>query len=135
VGVNKDYIQPETGLLTSDDDLPDALEHMSRHWAEFDSRAWAMANISPEVTTRKLSKVLEEQFPSWGAGGFDDLLVKTNAPEAVYFKETGQEGTPAIPHPDYSEEVLLALDRHQDVGWDPRMIVSKLEAVWTGVRP
>lgn len=81
VGVNKSYINAETGLLVSDSLLSRALVYMSANYGKFSPRKWAINNISPEVTTNKLSQVINNNFPEEVNS---NLLVKVNSPEVSY---------------------------------------------------
>lgn len=85
VGVNKSYINEHTGRLIEERELKDTLLLFREHWSRFSPRTWAMANISPEQTTRKLEEVLknlaESRNEPWTAG----LAVKVNRPEVEYF--------------------------------------------------
>jgi glycosyltransferase involved in cell wall biosynthesis len=82
-GVNRDYINEETGMVVPEVGLSEGLQRMAGTFERYRPREWAMENISPEVTTRKLARVLQDA--NSGNRNFDDLLVKTNDPEAVYF--------------------------------------------------
>jgi len=81
VGVNKSYINEFTGLLIPDDFLEDALVAVLDGWQSFEPRSWAMENISPIQTTKKLSKLLDCKFGGICNSG---LVVKTNDPEVGY---------------------------------------------------
>jgi glycosyltransferase involved in cell wall biosynthesis len=86
VGANKDYITPETGMLTSDRTLADDLIHACRNHSQFRPRAWAMDNISPERTTQKLTETIAklDGASHWGDGS---IKVKVNSPEVNYFHQ------------------------------------------------
>jgi glycosyltransferase involved in cell wall biosynthesis len=81
VGVNKSYINAQTGLLVPDSLIDKALCFMSEHYTNFAPRRWAMRIISPEVTTNDLSELLYEHY----AGEINcQLEVKVNSPEVQY---------------------------------------------------
>lgn len=82
IGVNKNYINSMTGILTYDSELPSALIYMMKNYEKHDSRGWARENISPEVTTRKLVDLLNIKY---GEGINTQLEVKVNTPELNYF--------------------------------------------------
>ncbi len=84
VGVNKAYINEHTGLLVSDFSLPKALTFMSSNYTNFLPRSWALQNISPEVTTKRLRSVIINWF---GASVNSQLEVKVNGPEVSYKDE------------------------------------------------
>lgn len=83
VGMNKDYINESTGMLVDENRLADGLLRMQREYGHFSPRQWAMNNISPEVTTRKLVNIIKSSDPSF-CPGEDDVIVKTNDPEVSY---------------------------------------------------
>lgn len=95
VGVNKDYVNSQTGMVVREAELPSALMRMREEWERFSPRDWAMANIAPEVTTRKLTRALNAAHASRNAT-FDGLLVKTNSPEAKYFDAEHRQAQPGI---------------------------------------
>lgn len=83
IGVNKDYINQHTGMLVDDRDLPAAIEHFMDGPGEFAPRAWAMENIAPELSTRKLQVLLDELYPKDTVASAP-LWPKVNSPEATY---------------------------------------------------
>ena len=81
IGVNKSYINAETGLLIPDSLVHNAMCFMSENYARFSPREWALKNISPEKTTKDLSGVLRARYR------FEvnyRLSVKVNSPEVRY---------------------------------------------------
>lgn len=84
VGVNKSYINAQTGLLVSDKLVDKALCFMADHYTRFSPRRWAMRTISPEVTTNNLSELLNGYY---GADLNCKLEVKVNSPEVQYSRE------------------------------------------------
>ena len=82
VGTNKAYINESTGRLVHDSFLEDALIFMAASWHEYRPRQWAMANISPELTTGKLRDAI---YSDCKLENRPSLLVKTNNPEVNYF--------------------------------------------------
>ena len=102
VGVNKSYINEFTGLLIADLQLEDSLLWFKEHHAIYKPRSWAIENIDPRVTTKKMKDVIDNRntstssriaFPS-------EVYVKTNNPEVSYFDY------PAVSPRIYSEKVL-----------------------------
>jgi glycosyltransferase involved in cell wall biosynthesis len=83
IGVNKNYINEFTGLLVADTFLEDSLISMIDGWRTFQPRSWALANISPVATTRKLSELLKYKF---GDACNSELAVKSNDPEVTYLQ-------------------------------------------------
>lgn len=81
IGVNKSYINSSTGILTTDKLVPDALIYMVNNYVRYRPREWALAHISPDITTEYLSNLIESWFPIQINA---DLLVKVNSPEVNY---------------------------------------------------
>lgn len=81
IGVNKSYINCQTGLLISQKMLPESLIFMAENFDRYNPRRWALEHISPEVTTTLLSDVID----SWFKGRVNSkLYVKVNSPEVNY---------------------------------------------------
>ncbi len=85
VGMNKSYINAQTGRLIEESELAAALDFFRSHWREFNPRRWALEHISPKVTTRRLEGVLAELARSRGEPWTAGLRVKVNRPEVEYF--------------------------------------------------
>ncbi len=81
IGVNKGYINEHTGTLVADAFFVDALVAMQSGYKHFSPRAWALDNISPRETTRKLARVIGSRL---GDKCSLDLYVKVNRPELEY---------------------------------------------------
>lgn len=81
IGVNKSYINSSTGILTTDKLVPDALVHMVKNHVRYKPRSWAQENISPDITTKCLSELIESWFPIQVNS---NLVVKVNSPEVNY---------------------------------------------------
>lgn len=95
IGVNKSYINQHTGLLVSEKELPDAIECVASMSPPLSPRSWALRNIAPEITTRKLESLLETQISNKGART-SPLWIKVNSPEATYMDPTVSSRVPAI---------------------------------------
>lgn len=95
VGVNKEYINQHTGLLVSESELPDAIEHIGKMPRSLSPRTWAMNNIAPEITTQKLCEVLNKQYASDTVSG-KPIWVKVNSPEATYMDSDVSKRVPDI---------------------------------------
>lgn len=78
IGVNKEYFTIETGLAIDEYKLVDALEYFYFQWKEFKPREWAVNNIAPEKTTKKL----EENLKAISRLDYE-LPVKVNQPESI----------------------------------------------------
>lgn len=95
IGVNKDYINEHTGLLVSEEELPDAIERLGRMSQRLSPRSWAINNIAPEITTRVLQNLLDTRIPRDGATT-SPLWIKVNSPEATYMDPTLSACVPNI---------------------------------------
>jgi len=93
IGVNKEYVNSETGLLIEERELPSALLYLRDRWRDFRPREWAQDHISPPATTRKLAAVLRNLQPEepWT----QDPVPKVNRPELFYFDEEDGQRLPA----------------------------------------
>ena len=85
VGVNKSYINEMTGRLIDESELAQVLQEFRTSWEKYSPREWALKNISPLVTTRKLSETLQKCARERGELWSKDLAPKINAPEVEYF--------------------------------------------------
>lgn len=83
VGVNKDYINEQTGSLIKENELVDTLLYYKDHWQNYDPHQWAMSSISPDITTKKLNTLLCDLAMREGEVWTQDIVVKVNSPEAV----------------------------------------------------
>jgi glycosyltransferase involved in cell wall biosynthesis len=83
IGVNKDHLNRETGLLIREGELEAALLHLRDHFQDYHPREWALPQISPLVTTERLGAILRGLAPAepWTAG----LAPKVNRPEVEHF--------------------------------------------------
>ncbi len=87
-GVNKDYVNEHTGCLIDERDLAETLLWFRANAGSIKPRSWAMANIAPEVSTRRLEEVLRDLAASRGEPWEGGLVVKVNRPEFEYFDRT-----------------------------------------------
>lgn len=95
IGVNRDYINEQTGEIVEEADLADALHRFAVKRQSYTPRAWAMANIAPDLTTLKLSAALERIGES-AVSQSAPLLVKVNSPEAIYMDESNYAKMPSM---------------------------------------
>jgi glycosyltransferase involved in cell wall biosynthesis len=86
IGVNKTYVNSETGLLISEANLPDTLLWFKEHYASFNARAWAMKNISIFRTKEKLDDAIKNYATSIKEPFSIGSSLKINASEAKYFE-------------------------------------------------
>ena len=94
IGVNKKYIHARTGELIDEERLPATLLSFRERWQQYDPREWAIENISPLETTKKLSLVLQNVARERNEPWTRDLVPKVNAPEVAYFFPEHQEQMP-----------------------------------------
>ena len=91
IGVNKNYINEFTGKLVTDEELADALKYFDKNWQQYDTRTWAMNNISAVKTTKKMIGLfysdLDDESKKWAA----QTAVKVNSPEAIYFDKENEK--------------------------------------------
>lgn len=88
IGMNKNYINSQTGQLIDEHDLVNTLLHFREHWQDYHPRKWALAHISVEQTRIKLEAQLvhiskQMNWP-WTSG----TELKVNTPEVAYFDAT-----------------------------------------------
>jgi len=94
IGVNKDYINESTGLLIDESDLAKSMLHFRNLKQPLEPREWVMCNISPEVTTQKLSSAINEV--SKLVINNRDVAVKVNAPEVAYLDKSQASKMPEV---------------------------------------
>jgi glycosyltransferase involved in cell wall biosynthesis len=92
--INHSYVNEQTGRLVSEQEIAQALLQFRSNWSQYRPRQWALANISPQQTTRKLEMVVSSLAGSTGAGG--QLLVKVNSPEATYWNAGAGRSLPPV---------------------------------------
>lgn len=127
VGVNKQYINGQTGLLISGNELAGAMLDIKEGRYHFAPRDWAMAHIAPEITTEKLATKLNELFPQQPRP-FRNLRVKVNAPEVRYMDRTMPSD-----HTDLSRTVLQTFLRTERSPDRFERLVAELSAAFTTV--
>jgi len=106
IGIPKDYFNPQTGKLISEKDLKSELLYFKEHWADFHPRAWAEANIAPEITTAKLNALLKGLAHQRGEEWTQDLVAKCNAPDFEYYPD-GSVGRGMPTYEDILEQYSL----------------------------
>jgi len=91
IGVPVDHFSPQTGRLIGEHELAGALLFFRKHWEQFDPRPWAMANITPEVTTARLNQVLQQLAHERGDPWTRDIVCKSNRPEMHYYPDEHED--------------------------------------------
>jgi glycosyltransferase involved in cell wall biosynthesis len=90
IGIPITHFTPQTGRLIAEHDLPGALLYFREHWAQFDPRPWALANIAPEVTTARLNLLLRQLAQQRHEPWTQDIACKTNGPELLYYPDESE---------------------------------------------
>jgi glycosyltransferase involved in cell wall biosynthesis len=84
VGINKEYISEQSGLLVPDEALESTMIWMSENYQSFSPRSWAMENISYEKSMEKLLSLLYRKWMFDSDCKGLKVYKKVNAPEAFY---------------------------------------------------
>lgn len=84
IGGARSRINPATGILSSDAQLPDRIRHMLDHYAEFTPREWALSHTGSAVTTRVLDAAIRSMVTSHGGAYTRGIVEKTNSPNLAY---------------------------------------------------
>ena len=87
IGIPKNYFNPQTGKLIKEKDLKTELLYFREHWTDFNPRAWAEANIAPEITTAKFNELLKPLANQRGEEWTQDIVAKCNAPNFEYYPD------------------------------------------------
>lgn len=124
--INHAYINEQTGMLVNESAVVSALLQLRTEWDRYRPRQWAMENISPQETTRKLESSLQvaERLTETGR----HLLVKVNSPEACYWDADVGRALPSI------DEIFRPF-RNDDSGapnGDRRRVTTAPEAAASG---
>lgn len=83
IGINKDCFNPNTGKAVDEKNLTADVLDILDNIQKFTPRAWALANISPEISTKKMIETI--QNTEYGGKKFTmPYYVKVNNPEASY---------------------------------------------------
>jgi glycosyltransferase involved in cell wall biosynthesis len=126
IGVNKQYINNETGHLIDEEGLKDTLLHFRENWGKYHPREWAMRNISPTVTATKLSEVLENIARSNNSLWSQGVVPKVNSPEVKYFYKVDEEKMP-----NSKKVISLFLKANMKCIGDEETIRGYLSKVWS----
>ncbi len=97
IGINKSHINEHTGRLILERELPEVLLWFRDNYPRFHPRDWAMANISPEVSTARLNEVLRQLAEKRGEPWTQDIVAKTNCPDPMYYPDDSLvKGFPSV---------------------------------------
>lgn len=83
IGINKEYINDQTGMLVQDNGLADALLAFKTDKLEYHPREWAFKNIAPEVTRTKLVEAITKINNNANIQE-KDVAIKINSPKAIH---------------------------------------------------
>jgi glycosyltransferase involved in cell wall biosynthesis len=123
IGVNKDYINQHTGVLVAERDLPAAIERFMDGSPVPSPRTWAMENIAPELTTRKLEGLLNRLYIRDDIASAP-LWVKVNAPEATYMDPAVAQQMPHI------ADTLDCFSRYTEEGKTEEATHARMSALY-----
>ncbi|MBW1699403.1 MAG: glycosyltransferase [Deltaproteobacteria bacterium] len=90
-GVNRDHINASTGILADDNELPEAILHMTRNYHRFQPRQWALTNTGFLNATQKLNDFIKNIAIKKGEIWTQDIFQKHNSPHGRYAKPEEQE--------------------------------------------
>jgi hypothetical protein len=88
IGVNKRYINSETGTLVHDREIEKSLLWFHESWQKFSPEIWAKNNISPLRSTEKINDILEKISREDGETWNYKIHPKTNSPELSYYENS-----------------------------------------------
>jgi glycosyltransferase involved in cell wall biosynthesis len=105
IGGASNRINPQTGMLASDEELGAKLRHMLDSHKEFSPRRWALANSGSPIATRVLDDTLRAAVRAAGGRYERSIVEKTNKPNLAYKNAADR----AVFKPDYDfiESCLL----------------------------
>jgi glycosyltransferase involved in cell wall biosynthesis len=87
VGVNRDHINPRTGVVAVKDRLGSAIVHVLDHQSAFHPRDWALTNTGYKNATDAVQAILQMSANRLGEPWTQDILPKVNAPNLRYVSE------------------------------------------------
>lgn len=84
VGLNKKYINEETGILSNDAALADDIMYLRKNHQNFSPEKWATLNISPRASIDLILRTIQilEANRAWGTNSV--TYTKVNTPEVQY---------------------------------------------------
>jgi glycosyltransferase involved in cell wall biosynthesis len=84
VGGTVNRINPQTGMLASDEELAAKLRHMLDHHQEFAPRRWALEHSGSRIATQVLDDTLRGAVRAAGGRYERGIVQKTNNPNLAY---------------------------------------------------
>lgn len=85
IGVNKAYVNSDTGKLISESELTETLMWFRTNWTAFSARKWAQSNISIFKTKEKLDSAISNYAKQKGLAFSKGSALKVNSPEASFY--------------------------------------------------
>lgn len=83
-GVNRDHLNEQTGMLASDEELPEVLSEFLKSYKEFSPRDWALENTGYLNSNKKLNEYIKKLAFAAGEVWSQDLFAKHNYPHARF---------------------------------------------------
>ncbi len=84
IGGAKSRLNAATGMLASDDELPQRICEMLDSYDRFAPRAWALSHTGSAVATTILNDTLKRAVLASGGSYTESVVEKTNAPNLAY---------------------------------------------------
>lgn len=91
VGGARSRINPATGVLATDEELPDKIRYMLDHYEEYSPRAWALRHTGSANATRILNETIRAKVLEAGGRYTEGLAEKTNSPNLTYRDPSSRE--------------------------------------------
>ena len=99
IGVNRDHINQQTGMVVDDDILPEKILFMIKNYTQFTPEKWAIENTGYANSSRKLNGFIRDIAKSKGERWTKDIFMKKNVPVAMYTKKSDRlEADKAMNH-------------------------------------
>ena len=83
-GVNRDIINPHTGFLSNDENLPDVLLKAIDQYPQYHTAKWANHNTGYVLSTHKLNAIIKKVVTARGEPWTKDLYQRINRPNLLY---------------------------------------------------
>jgi len=87
-GINKNIINPQTGVLSTDVDLGLNITHMIENYRSFSPRDWAINNTGYLRSHETLNDFIKNISLSKGENWTRDIFMKMNTPNLIYANDT-----------------------------------------------
>lgn len=83
IGIRKECFTKDSGMVAREAFLAQDIETLLRRTSSMNPRAWALQNISPEVSIKRLVELISAE--EYGGADFQNpVYCKVNSPEATY---------------------------------------------------